>query len=74
MNNTEFMERMNGILSIAGNDDESKRNALERLGAMVNFEMTKLHTERPKSNYDFSTLPGIDDICVKTIMPYLRRI
>ena len=73
MNNTEFMERMYGILSTTGNDDESKLNALERLTAMANFEMTKLHTKHPKSNYDFSTLPGIDDICVKTIIPYLRN-
>ena len=73
MNNTEFMERMNGVLSTAGKDKESKRSALQRLAAMTNFEMTKLQTEHPKSTYDFSTLPGIDDICVKTIIPYLRN-
>ena len=32
---------------------------------MVNVALSNLHTETPKSNYDFSTLPGIDDICVK---------
>ena len=33
MNNTEFMERMNDVLSTAGKDKESKRNALQRLAA-----------------------------------------
>ena len=65
---TEFT--VNGILS-SGLDDGSKRHALERLKAMVNVALSNLHTETPKSNYDFSTLPGIDDICVKTIIPYL---
>ena len=73
MNNTEFMERMNDVLSTAGKDKESKRNALQRLAAMANFEITKLHTGHPQSTYDFSALPGIDDICVKTIIPYLRN-
>ena len=73
MNNAEFIERMSGILSTTNKDDDSKKDALIRLRAIVNFEITKLSTERPKSNYDFSTLPGIDDICVKTIIPYLRN-
>ena len=73
MNNAEFIERMSGILSTTNKDDDSKKDALIRLRAIVNFEITKLSTERPKSNYDFSTLPGIEDICVKTIIPYLRN-
>ena len=40
---------------------------------MVKVKLLKLRTHPPKSNYDFSTLPGIDDICVKTIIPYLRN-
>ena len=73
MNNTDFMKKIHGVLSTAGKDKESKRNALQRLAAMTNFEMTKLQTEHPKSTYDLSTLPGIDDICVKAIIPYLRN-
>ena len=67
---TEFT--VNGLLS-SGLGNESKRRALERLTAMAKFELVKLRTEPPKSNYDFSTLPGIDDICVKTIIPYLSN-
>ena len=54
-------------------ENECKINALERLWAMANFELVKLRTEPPKSKYDFSTLPGIDDICMKTIIPYLSN-
>ena len=67
MNTTEVT--VNGILS-TGLDDKSKLHALERLRARVNFEITKIRKHRLQ-NYDFSTLPGIDDICVKTIIPYL---
>ena len=62
---------LNKFLS-TGLDDGSK-DGLERLKAMVDVALSTLHTETPTSNYDFSTLPGIDDICVKTIIPYLRN-
>ena len=56
---TEFT--VNSINSTYLNDD-SKICALERLNAIAKFELVKLRTEPPKSKYDFSTLPGIDDI------------
>ena len=67
---TEFT--VNSINSTYLNDD-SKICALERLNAIAKFELVKLRTEPPKSKYDFSTLPGIDDICIKTIIPYLSN-
>ena len=60
------------FLSFVGEND-SETNDLERLKALTTFKLVKLHTEPQKSKCDFSTLPGIDDICMKTIIPYLSN-
>ena len=41
---------------------EDKKDVLERMESIVHLFKIK---------HDFSKLPGIDDICVKTIIPYL---
>ena len=48
MNNTDFMKKIHGVLSTAGKDKESKRNALQRLAAMTNFEMTSAADDRKR--------------------------
>ena len=52
---------------------ENKKDVLERMEAIVHHKVTQQGKCCIKTavKRDFSKLPGIDDICVKTIIPYL---
>eukprot|EP00942_MAST-04A_sp_MAST-4A-sp1_P003767 g3767.t1 len=48
---------------------EVKNDVLERMEAIMHLKVSQQQNKRCFG--DFSKLPGIDDICVKTIIPYL---
>ena len=53
---------------------ENKKDVLERMEAIMHHKATQQNKRCIKTaaiKRDFSKLPGIDDICVKTIIPYL---
>ncbi len=53
---------------------ENKKNVLERIESIIHLKVIKQQNKRCINTvvkHDFSKLPGIDDICVKTIIPYL---
>ena len=53
---------------------ENKKDVLERMESIIHFKMIKQQSNccnKTVVKRDFSKLPGIDDICVKTIIPYL---
>ena len=52
---------------------ENKKDVLERIKSIIHLKMTQQNKRCIKTvtKHDFSQLPGIDDICVKTIIPYL---
>ena len=53
---------------------ENKKDVLERMEAIMHLKVTQQNKRCIKTaaiKRDFSKLPGIDDICVKTIIPYL---
>ena len=52
---------------------ENKKDILERMEAIIHHKVTQQNKRCIKTviKRDFSKLPGIDDICVKTIIPYL---
>eukprot|EP00942_MAST-04A_sp_MAST-4A-sp1_P006992 g6992.t1 len=53
---------------------ENKKDVLERMEAIMHLKMIKQQGKcciKTAVKRDFSKLPGIDDICVKTIIPYL---
>jgi hypothetical protein len=53
---------------------ENKKDVLERIEAIIHYKLTQQNKRCIKTaaiKRDFSKLPGIDDICVKTIIPYL---
>ena len=52
---------------------ENKKDVLERMEAIIHHKVTQQNKRCIKTEIkrDFSKLPGIDDICVKTIIPYL---
>ena len=52
---------------------ENKKDVLERMEAIIHHKVTQQnkHCIKTAIKHDFSKLPGIDDICVKTIIPYL---
>ena len=51
---------------------ENKKDVLERIESIIHLKMTQQSECCIKTTVkrDFSKLPGIDDICVKTIIPY----
>ena len=53
---------------------ENKKDVLERIESIIHLKVIKQqskHCIKTVVKRDFSKLPGIDDICVKTIIPYL---
>ena len=54
---------------------ENKKDVLERIESIVHLKVLQQKGKRciktAEIKHDFSKLPGIDDICVKTIIPYL---
>jgi len=52
---------------------ENKKDVLERMEAIMHLKVRQQGESCIKTavKRDFSKLPGIDDICVKTIIPYL---
>ena len=53
---------------------ENKKDVLERIESIIHLKVTQQqskHCIKTVVKHDFSKLPGIDDICVKTIIPYL---
>ena len=74
----EFINTMYDKLSSNGINGEltpeNKKDVLERMEAIVHLKVRQQDRHCTKTaaiKRDFSKLPGIDDICVKTIIPYL---
>ena len=74
----DFINTMYDKLSSNGTNGEltpeDKKDVLERMETIIHFKMIKQQRNlciKTVVKRDFSKLPGIDDICVKTIIPYL---